>query len=185
MGYDIKVGYGVGITLELAKDGLPVAVLALWTRYARGRALALGAAWLLQCRSRSYIAPAPSCHPARKWSATRCARSGCLSSLRAAYRLAIVGGGHDPLFVESRGHNSHWAALSSIDMWVLTARARVPSHHAKTPNHNRFKRESFGRDLCGPSEHASPFRDVCRENSTTMRRPPSARQTRRPRCDHI
>ena len=46
MGYDIKVGYGVGITLELAKDVLPVAVLALWTRRARGRALAIGAAWL-------------------------------------------------------------------------------------------------------------------------------------------
>jgi hypothetical protein len=46
MGYDIKVGYGVGITLELAKDVLPVAVLALWTRRAHGRALAIGAAWL-------------------------------------------------------------------------------------------------------------------------------------------
>jgi len=46
MGYDIKVGYGVGVALELAKDVLPVAVLALWTRRARGRALALGAAWL-------------------------------------------------------------------------------------------------------------------------------------------
>ena len=46
MGYDIKVGYGVGITLELAKDVLPVAVLALWTRRARGRTLAIGAAWL-------------------------------------------------------------------------------------------------------------------------------------------
>jgi len=46
MGYDNKVGYGVGITLELAKDVQPVAVLALWTRRARGRVLALGAAWL-------------------------------------------------------------------------------------------------------------------------------------------
>src|SRR5215471_19700668 len=46
MGYDIKVGYGVGIMLELAKDVLPVAVLALWTRHVRGRALAFGAAWL-------------------------------------------------------------------------------------------------------------------------------------------
>jgi len=45
MGHDIKVGYGVGITLELAQDVLPVGVLALWTRRARGRALALGAAW--------------------------------------------------------------------------------------------------------------------------------------------
>ena len=35
MGHDIKVGYCVGITLELAKDMLPVAVLALWTRRAR------------------------------------------------------------------------------------------------------------------------------------------------------
>src|SRR5215471_12616821 len=35
MGYDIKIGYAVGITLELAKEVLPVAVLALWTRRAR------------------------------------------------------------------------------------------------------------------------------------------------------
>jgi hypothetical protein len=46
MGYDIKVGYGVWITLELAKDVLPVVVPALWTRHVRGRALALDAAWL-------------------------------------------------------------------------------------------------------------------------------------------
>jgi hypothetical protein len=46
MGYDVKVGYGVGATLELAKEVLPVAVLALWARQARGLVLALGAAWL-------------------------------------------------------------------------------------------------------------------------------------------
>src|SRR5262249_11738328 len=46
MGYDIKVGYGVGATLELAKEVLPVAVIALWAQQARGLVLALGAAWL-------------------------------------------------------------------------------------------------------------------------------------------
>jgi hypothetical protein len=46
MGNDIKVGYGVGATLELAKDVLVVAVLALWTRRARGLAVTLGVAWI-------------------------------------------------------------------------------------------------------------------------------------------
>jgi hypothetical protein len=46
MGYDIKVGYGVGATLELAKEVLPVAVIALWARRAGGLVLVLGAAWV-------------------------------------------------------------------------------------------------------------------------------------------
>ena len=44
-GYDAKVGLGVGIVLELAKDVLPVHLLALWARRARGLALALGLGW--------------------------------------------------------------------------------------------------------------------------------------------
>ena len=46
MGYDTRVGYGVGATLELAKEVLPVAVIARWACRARGLALALGAARL-------------------------------------------------------------------------------------------------------------------------------------------
>jgi len=45
MGYDIKVGYGVGATLELTKEVLPVSVIALSARPARGLMLAFGAAW--------------------------------------------------------------------------------------------------------------------------------------------
>src|SRR5262245_3769870 len=44
-GYGAKVGIGVGIVLELAKVVLPVSVLALLARGARGRALALGLGW--------------------------------------------------------------------------------------------------------------------------------------------
>ena len=40
MGYDIRVGYGVGATLELTKDLFLVAVLALWARRTRGLVLA-------------------------------------------------------------------------------------------------------------------------------------------------
>jgi hypothetical protein len=46
MGYDTQVGYGVGIILELAKDVLPVAVLALWMRRRLGLAVALGVGWV-------------------------------------------------------------------------------------------------------------------------------------------
>jgi len=46
MGYDIKVGYGVGTMLELAKDVLLVFALALWCCRTRRLAVALGAAWL-------------------------------------------------------------------------------------------------------------------------------------------
>jgi hypothetical protein len=46
MGYDIRVGYGVGAILELAKDLVPMALLALWMQRAHGLAVALGAAWI-------------------------------------------------------------------------------------------------------------------------------------------
>src|SRR5215467_10721309 len=47
MGFDMKVGYGVGAAFELAKDVLPIYVPILWTWRACGRALALGAAWVI------------------------------------------------------------------------------------------------------------------------------------------
>jgi hypothetical protein len=46
MGYGTELGYGVGIILELLKDVLPLAVLALWMRRQRGLAIALGAGWV-------------------------------------------------------------------------------------------------------------------------------------------
>jgi hypothetical protein len=36
MGYDIKLGYGVGVTLELAKEVLPVDVHSPWVRRVHG-----------------------------------------------------------------------------------------------------------------------------------------------------
>src|SRR6188474_2321507 len=46
MGYDATVGHAVGATFDLAKDVLPVALLALLARRALGTAAFLGAAWI-------------------------------------------------------------------------------------------------------------------------------------------
>src|SRR5215468_6315883 len=46
MGYDPIVGYAVGTILDLAKDVLLVAVLALWARRSPGFAAVFGIIWI-------------------------------------------------------------------------------------------------------------------------------------------
>jgi hypothetical protein len=53
--------------------------------------------------------------------------------------------------------------LSSTGLWVVTARARVPSHCAKASTHEAIRRELSGWHLCGASVLAPTFCDVCRE----------------------
>src|SRR4249920_539650 len=46
MGYDARVGYAVGAVFEVAKEVLPVVLLALLCQRALGTALMLGTAWV-------------------------------------------------------------------------------------------------------------------------------------------
>lgn len=45
MGYDARVGYGVGAVFDLARGFLPMALLALWTRRSLGLAAVFAIAW--------------------------------------------------------------------------------------------------------------------------------------------
>ena len=46
LGYDIRIGYGVGVVFDAAKDLLPIGLLALWSRRSLGRFAVIGTAWL-------------------------------------------------------------------------------------------------------------------------------------------
>ena len=46
MGYDARIGYVVGVVFEVAKEVLPVVLLALLCQLAIGTALVLGSAWV-------------------------------------------------------------------------------------------------------------------------------------------
>ena len=46
MGYDARIGYVVGAVFEVAKEVLPVALLALFAQRALGAAALLGIAWI-------------------------------------------------------------------------------------------------------------------------------------------
>jgi hypothetical protein len=62
-----------------------------------------------------------------------------------------------------RQTSNPFCAWSSIDLWVFTARVRVPPHCPKTSTHDRIETYVVRLASMRPSGLEPPYRDVCRE----------------------
>jgi hypothetical protein len=106
MGYDARIGYVVGVVFEVAKEVLPVVLLALLCQRAIGTALMLGTAWI--------------CLVAFSCLATHATVSSAISSIErtGTWRMEV------------RGNTK--AELSSIDQQLAALSRPTPPRPAKT-----------------------------------------------------